>query len=67
MYSRVSDHARTCREFLGDRARFLFSKASENGGAQRLKLRQLERLMILGLNLPDDLSEVDLEKIIELM
>ena len=46
---------------------FSFLKRAKTAERSSLKLRQLERLMILGLNLPDDLSEVDLEKIIELM
>ena len=46
---------------------FSFLKRVKMAERNCLKLRELERLMILGLNLPDDLSEVDLEKIIELM
>ena len=46
---------------------FSFLKRAKTAERSSLKLSQLERLMILGLNLPDDLSEVDLDKIIELM
>ena len=45
---------------------FSFLKRVKTAERNSLKLRQRERLKILGLNLPNDLSEVDFEKIIEL-
>ena len=46
---------------------FSFLKRVKTPERNSLKIRQLERLMTLGLNLPDDLSNVNIEKIIELM
>ena len=71
MYGRVSELIRVmlvhaANSSVIERA-FSFLKRVKTPERNSLKIRQLERLMILGLNLPDDLSNVNIEKIIELM
>ena len=43
---------------------FSFLKAVKTPNRNALKLPQLERLMLLGMNLPNELSEVDIDKLI---
>ena len=46
---------------------FSFLKAVVTPSRNRLELRQLERLLVLGMNLPDDLSSFDVSAVLKLM
>ena len=71
MYNRVAELIRimlihASNSSLIERA-FSFLKAVKTPKRNALGVSQLERLILLGMNLPDDLSQVDIDTLIERM
>ena len=71
MYPRLAGLIRVMLVVAGnssliDRA-FSFLKAVKTPTRNALSLAQLERLIVLGMNLPDDLDKVDISKVLSNM